>query len=115
MWSLLDATRWVLFDYQDSSVIFTGLVLQAIILGMSIMGIRRFSSPVLHFLSLQSAVGHVGFPVLAHQYSPSQQKDLTHSPHSVSGPRNGGFCKVKITLGVLLLIFPFFISELDEY
>ncbi|KAM7466307.1 hypothetical protein LguiB_013869 [Lonicera macranthoides] len=40
-----------------------------------------------------SAIGHVGFLVLAHQYSPSQQKDLTHSPHSVSGPRNGGFCK----------------------
>ncbi|KAM7466295.1 hypothetical protein LguiB_013857 [Lonicera macranthoides] len=55
------------------------------------MGILRFSSPVLPFLSLP--IGHVGFQVLAHQYSPSQQKDLTRSPHSVSGPRNGGFCK----------------------
>ncbi|KAM7466304.1 hypothetical protein LguiB_013866 [Lonicera macranthoides] len=79
--------------YRDSSIIFTGLVLLAIILVVSIMGILRFSSPVLPFLSLQSAIGHVGFLVLAHQYSPSQQKDLTHSPHSVSGPRNGGFCK----------------------
>ncbi|KAM7462285.1 hypothetical protein LguiA_030406 [Lonicera macranthoides] len=30
---------------------------------------------------------------LVDQYSPSQQKDLTHSPHSESGPRNRGFCK----------------------
>ncbi|KAM7504180.1 hypothetical protein LguiB_003084 [Lonicera macranthoides] len=40
-------------------------------------------------LGVQTRGGHARVPVLAHQ------KDLIHSPPSVSGPRNGFFCKLE--------------------
>lgn len=59
---------------------------------------------ILFYFSQQSTSGHLGGAYLTHHHSKlygSQVKDLPPSPHSVSGPRNGFFCKVLIFLEVL--------------